>query len=430
MWRARDVPAAAQGDRALAIRLWPGEDTLTLVSAAGVVGYGTADGEPRWEAAAPSGAGAPCAAAPGENSAGLGAVFYTAGDGGCSVLAVLDTTNGALLWSTDLAVPGRPPAAPDEVAVTVGEAAVTANLDRAGSPAGFHRFEAAGGAELPLPEPPRDEAAPCPVERRTEAIRHAGSRIVALSTCAGAVPELAAYAMDTGELQWTHPVSDPVSAFTGILAGDPVLLAQRDTNGTGDTDGADGADGAEGGPGAGAEGEELVAYSETGEELWRMPRPDAFRVAGGVLCAGFAADAEEPGATQGTGGTEDTGDTGDAGDTGDTEDAEGGMRFAGYGLVDGERRWTAELPDGTRLLGVEGDGRLLIGHTAGDAFALRRLDPADGTLTPASTVPLDGHRATDRPVVAYDDDQLYVLTAVESADAPGGEALRLRAYER
>ena len=132
-----------------------------------------------------------------------------------------------------------------------------------------------------------------------------------------------------------------------------------------------------------------------------MPRPASFRVAGGVLCAGFEAQAQP----------------------------EAGLTFAGYGLVDGERRWTTVLPAGTKLLGVEGDGRLLTGHPAGDSFTLGLLDPANGSLVPTATVPLDAPRL-DGPFLAYDDDQLYVLTAVESARAPGGEALLLRAYER
>ncbi|ONK13346.1 PQQ-binding-like beta-propeller repeat protein [Streptomyces sp. MP131-18] len=368
VWRAPAVAAAIDGVGARATRLWVHEDTVTLVSTAGVTGYGTVDGERLWVAEAPPGAGRPCAAADTINSAGTGAVLWTAGTGeeGCSVLGVLDTATGDLLWSERF---GGPVTA-EETTVTVGEQTVTVNLDAAGTVGAFHRFAADTGEELPLPAPPEDSAWDCVSGRETVGVHHAGSRIAVLTRCDDA-PELSVYHADTGQLEWTHPAADAGFAVTGILAGDPVLLLQE---------------------------HEVVAYSETGDELWRLPavelNPSVSAVAGEALVTQYSSTS-----------------------------------FTGYGLVGGERLWQTELPENTELYGVDATGEPVLGHSDSGAGLLRllRLDPATGADTPVGTLPLDPRRAADTRHVAWDANQLYVLAPVERDGTTG---LRLRAFER
>jgi outer membrane protein assembly factor BamB len=389
VWQAPDAAGQLTGEDTVT-RLWPGDSVVTRVSATDVTGYGTLDGQPVWQAEVPEGAETPCAASQSTNSAGLGAVLYRlpahppAADSAaasCSMLAVYDTESGALLWSDELPAPADPGSSVP--AVTVGERAVTVNLDEAGSVAGFHRFEAETGEALPLPEPPTDGwcAAAEPL-----AVRHAGSRIVMLSECPAeqsgeaASRALSVYGADTGALEWTHLSDDPDFGFTGILAGNPVLIFQGE-----DAD------------------RQLVAFSETGEELWRrsvgaageLPGllPDESAVVGDVLVSRY-----EP------------------------EDGTAGYAVAGYDLSTRERVWARDLPEGSRLLGVDVAGTPLLSRQDGDRLELLRLDPTTGVETPEGSVgPLIPS------LVAFDDHQLYVLNESGTADSP---LLRLHAFAR
>ncbi|WP_159037201.1 PQQ-binding-like beta-propeller repeat protein [Streptomyces specialis] len=311
--------------------------------------------------------------------------------GSCSVLGLIDTGTGELLWSTNLGTPAGRPVAPEDVTVTVGDATVSVNLDAAGTPAGFHRFEIASGTELPAPQPPDDPAGECASDRQTLAIRHAGSRIVALTRCDGS-RDLSVYQADTGALEWTHPATDPEFGFADILAGDPVLLHQDD---------------------------DLVAYAENGDELWRRPMsglvPEESAVVGEILVARVPPTAADPEA-----------DLGADPETGADPPAEAAV-FAGYDLTDGTRLWTTELPEAAQLLDVDDNGRVLLGHPEADTLHLLALDPVDGTDIPAGTIPLDAGRATDVPYVIHDERQLYVMAAIETDTTRG---LRLRAYDR
>ncbi|WP_436748910.1 outer membrane protein assembly factor BamB family protein [Streptomyces sp. URMC 129] len=414
LWRAPALEAGTGGADAFATRLWANGETVTVVSTAGVTGYSTTDGARLWDVPLPDGATRPCAAAERTNAAGTGAVLYATAsestdpadtdpadaDGAeesCSLLGVVDTGTGALLWSADLLTPDARPVAARDVTVTVGESTVTVNLDAAGTPAGFHRFDTATGTELPVPEPPDGFAGECPTGRQTLAIRHADSRVAVLTRCDG-TPELSVYHADTGELEWTHPASDPEFGFTDILAGDPVLLHQGDA---------------------------LVAYSENGDELWRLPMaglvPEESAVGGEVLIARHAPT--DPDTDQ----DPDT-DTNTDQDPDPDQDQDADVAvFTGYDLTDGSPLWEAELPGNVQLLDVDDTGRPLLGHAADGSLHLVRLDPADGTDTPAGTVPLDPRRTDDEPYVAYDEHQWYVMAAIETDTARG---LRLHAFER
>ncbi len=391
VWQAPDAAGGLTGEDAVT-RLWPGDSVVTRVSTTGVTGYGTLDGQPVWQAEAPEGAAEPCAASQSTNASGLGAVLYRlAADPAtpCSVLAVYDTVDGDLLWSHDLTTDpdfgaeySADAADPGVPVVTVGEQTVTVNLDEAGSVAGFHRFATATGEELSLPEPPADDwcAQPLPLT-----VRHAGSRIVMLSECPAEQPgeaanrALSVYHADTGESEWTHLSDDPDFGFTGILAGNPVLIFQGE-----------------------GEDEQLVAFSETGEELWRRPvgaagerpglLPEGAVVVGDVLVSRY-----EP-----VGGAE-------------------GYLVAGYDLSIRERLWMRELPEGSSLLGVDTAGAPLLGRPDGDRLELLRLDPATGVEAPVGTV-----EPLAPSLVDVDDHQLYVLSEAGNADSP---LLRLRAFD-
>ncbi|WP_326597699.1 outer membrane protein assembly factor BamB family protein [Streptomyces sp. NBC_01803] len=382
VWHAPAIAAGIGAQDATATRLWANDETVTVVSTAGVSGYGAVDGEPLWDAPLPEGATRPCAAAERVNAAGTGAVLYAAADpvgadppGSCSVLGAIDTESGELLWSADLLTPDGRAVEAGGVTVTVGNDTVTVNLDTAGSPTGFHRFEAETGTELAAPEPPGGLAWDCATGRQTLAIRHADSRVVALTRCGGE-PELSVYHADTGGLEWTHPGSDPDLGFTDIVAGDPVLLHQDD---------------------------DLVGYSENGDELWRLPMADLVpaesAVVGEVLVARRAP----------------------------AEEAADAAVFTGYDLTDGSPLWEAELPEDVRLFDADDNGRLLLGHPTADSLELLRLSPADGTDTPAGAVPLDTRRTNDEPYMVHDEHQLYVMATIETPTAQG---LRLRAFER
>ncbi|MFR9724539.1 PQQ-binding-like beta-propeller repeat protein [Streptomyces sp. MS19] len=367
-------PSTDTADPAPPIRLWAHDATLATVAPSGVSGYGSLDGTRLWTADAPPDAGPLCAAGDGVSASGVGAVLRTAEGGGCAYLSVIDIDTGTTLWSADLTdpdpAPGARPADPADVTVTAGDQTVTVNLDAAGTPAAFHRFDATTGTVLPPPAPPADEPL-CPEDAEPQALHHAGSRIVELTRCAGTGDLLLnAYAADTGELEWTHPADDPAFTFSGVAAGDPVLLRQ---------------------------GSQLVAYAETGDELWRMAEPDRSLVTGTVLSVQ------------------------------DGPPAAGLVPLAGYDLATGRRLWTDDAEAGTQFFGEDDRGALLTGRVTGDALWLESRDPDTGAATPGPIAELPAHRVDDRLAVAYDEYQLYVLATVETDEGP---ALRLRAYER
>lgn len=390
VWRVPTVAAEPLGT-------WAHDTVLTRITTrdgnGGVVAYDTTDGSTLWRAAPPSGAERPCAASERTNRQGLGAVLYE-GERGCTVLAVVD--GDGVAWSTELAgTPengqaggdgqggrsggdGGPEAAggAEQPALVVGEETVTVSLDNAsGEVAAFHRLDLATGDELPLPEPPPGE---CRDGGDPRSLRHADGRVVAVHACAR-TRVMSVYDADSGELQWTRQAPRGVAAAaTRLLAGDPVLLLR----------------------GEGAE-RHVVAYGETGEELWRRPAggatgellPGSATVADDVLLSRYA-----------------------------THAAADGVGYAAYGLADGEQRWSTRLPAETRLYGIDSNGMPLLGHPDGDRLRLLWLDPADGAHHPAGAVPApDG---VEVAAITHDDDQLYVSTRTPD------DRLRLRAFER
>ncbi|MDT0270333.1 PQQ-binding-like beta-propeller repeat protein [Streptomyces sp. DSM 44915] len=401
LWTAPAGAAPVRGQGGRTIRVWAHDGTVTVVTAAGVRGRLAVDGREAWAADPPPGAGPPCAAAGATNAAGLGAVVFTAADGGCSVLGVLDVTDGDLRWWRQLTGPDATPADPAGVAVELGEGTVAVGLDAAGTPAAFHRFAVADATPLPLPAPPDGAAAGCPDDRRQpRTVRQRGSRLLVLSDCPGARRELSAYGADTGEWHWSHAADQETELTAGaLLAGDPVVLVRgRDTEA------------------------ELVAYGESGEELWHRPlgateaaagpRPGPLPgehavVAGEVLITRYQAPADVR--------------------DGPAAEPAASWALAGYELAGGQPRWTTELAPGTQLLGVAELGvPLLAEPTADDRLRILTLDPGTGGTTRLGTVPLHPDRAYDHQFTAFDEHQLYLLTAFEG----GTPRLRLAAYER
>ncbi|UED84952.1 PQQ-binding-like beta-propeller repeat protein [Streptomyces profundus] len=401
LWAAPRVAAPVRGPGAELIRLWPHDPTVALVTATGVHGYQTVDGGPVWELEPPPTAGAPCAASETVNSSGLGAVLHRSATGGCTLLVVLEVTEGEPLWWRELPAPEGEPADPAEAAgavVAMGETTVSVSLEAEGEPAAFHRLATETGEELPLPSPPDGAEGSCTESRLPRSVHQDGNRIVVRSRCLGEPPrdEVSVYHADTGEWEWSNQATEAERfEVEGVLAGDPVLLLRAG---------------------------ELVAYAETGQVLWRHP----IGVADG--------DEVRPGPLPGAHSVV----TGDVLFTRyvpvsmvDPDEAnpadEGAVHVAGYGLAEGEIRWTAELPAGTQLLGVdEAGGPLLAEPADGGVQRVFALDWATGERSDVGTVPFSSDLADDRQIAAFDEHQLYLLTAL-AAETP---TVRLHAYER
>jgi hypothetical protein len=162
------------------------------------------------------------------------------------------------------------------------------------------------------------------------------------------------------------------------------------------------------------QGAEVVAYGETGAELWRLPAggPGAtWSVAGEVLVRREEGTAGTPTAS---------------------------TAFTGWNLADGRELWTIRPGGVVRAHGTDDAGRLLLSEVeradgaaredgGDDVVRLSWLDPVTGALTDGGTVPADPRRLNDEPHLAFDGHQLYVAFAVAR---DGEERLRLRAYER
>ncbi|GAA3852494.1 PQQ-binding-like beta-propeller repeat protein [Streptomyces sedi] len=420
LWAAPAVLAPVTGAGADVIRVWPHDGTVTVVTAGAVRGYRTVDGRETWDADAPPGAGAPCAAAPRANAAGEGAVLYEDADGGCSVLALVDGERGELRWWRQLAA-GDEPVGAAGVTVAVGRETVSVGLSGDGAPQAFHRLAVADGATSPLPRPPERAEAECrPELRQPVTVRQRGNRLLVLSQCRGApgTRELSVHDADSGAWEWSHETAPGAELdLREVVAGDPVVLVE----------------------GRGAEAG-LVAYGETGQELWRLPLGST-----GEETADEETADERPqdGNGNGGGGGEREPTPGPlpgahsvvAGEVlvtryqpaPDAEVPADIWLLAGYELATGERRWTVELAADTQPLGLNEVGEPLLAEpTEGDRLRVRTLDPATGEISTDGSVALSPDRAYDHQFAAFDENQLYLLTAM-AAPTP---KLRLHAYER
>jgi outer membrane protein assembly factor BamB len=384
-WRVPDDDSLVVGD--VDPGLWVHDAVVTRVAPASVTGYDASDGHRLWEAETPDGAGRACAASERTNAEGIGAVFFTSasedgdGDGDgeeCTVLGVIDTRDGTLLWSRQLTFPAY--VAGEDVTATVGEETVIIN-DSSNAPDGFHRFDLATGDELPVPPGPD-----CPTGSTSTPITigHAESRILVLSTCVEQATGtygswiLGVYDAETWEFLWSRPANEATAPYA--VSGEPLIVA---------------------------EGSHWVAYSDTGERLWRLRitdevtgvrRLDERSVVGEVLIAESL-----------------------------TEDGSGRGIFAGYDVNSGELLWRGTFPELTEVLGEDDDGAVLLGtyeySDDGGQLHLSWLDPADGTARNAGTVPFPLQDGTIGMVAAFDADRLFLSGSVE-------RELRLRAFER
>ncbi|UGQ13889.1 PQQ-like beta-propeller repeat protein [Yinghuangia sp. ASG 101] len=232
--------------------LWVSGDVVVGVGTEGITGYDAATGSVAWELPTPEGAGKPCAASPTVNGKGVGAVLFGA-DGGrgggdpCSVLAVVDTASGKLLWSKDLTTDDRAYPSADVMPVSVGEETVTVELIEDG----LHRFSLAGG-ELPVPE--------VTVGKQCKDFyvdwRHSAKYLVAVVDCpqlTGAENYIAAYDAADGKELWTQAdfTDEDQPARVEILTDDPLTVSTQ---------------------------ERLVSFGEGGKVLTDLPldRPDGF----------------------------------------------------------------------------------------------------------------------------------------------------------
>lgn len=232
--------------------LWVAGDVVVSITTSGVTGHDAATGDVAWELAAPEGAGAPCAASPTVNGDGVGAVLFApagaqAGGDACSVLGVVDTASGELLWSEDLTAGDSAYPAAGVMPVSVGEETVTVELIEDG----LHRFSI-DGAELPTPEVTVGEQCD---DFYTD-WRHSARHLVAVVDCpdlTGAENYIAAYDAGSGEELWNVPdfTEEDQPSQVEILADEPLTVATQ---------------------------EQLVSFGEGGKVLADLPldRPDGY----------------------------------------------------------------------------------------------------------------------------------------------------------
>ncbi|UED83538.1 PQQ-binding-like beta-propeller repeat protein [Streptomyces profundus] len=384
VWRAESGGNGGELDLAL----WAHDGVVTRVgptAAEDVTGYDAADGTVLWETPAPVGTYGPCAASEHTNAEGVGAVLHHSGEAeGCTVVTVIDTHDGEVLWSRDLSGLGPSPV-DDTVTATVGEATLTVNLSPANAAASFQRFDLASGEPLPALAPVAD--GDCDHGWTPLSIDHADERVVTLATCEGpsgeplTPPRFANHVHDTatGEHLWSRDMADANEAIADVRYGEP------------------------GAPLIVVESGHLVAYTETGEALWRLATDgqglSERAVADGVLIAEQLDDTSEP------------------------------VVFEGYAVDSGERMWRGEFPPLTSFLGADdADGVALLGsyhyqRGEGGQLTLTWLDLADGTGSDIGTVPFPLERGLIASSAAIDADRLYLGGPLEPE-------VRLRAFAR
>jgi outer membrane protein assembly factor BamB len=397
VWRAEDREILGSSEERRIVSdgdwaLWAHDGVVTRVSSFSVTGYQAADGETLWRQFHQESAADEmtddmdvCGASESTNAQGVGVVLLGDADGdACTMVAAIDTRTGSRLWSREASLTYT-----SDVEISVGDAAVT--IGPRGSAFGDEvlRFDLATGAPLPVPELTAEDPPGCDTIDNGY-VGLADGHLVTMAACHGSDTGpydvgsyvFAVHDADTGELNSTAAAND-VIRLDGGLSGDPLITLQD-------------------------LGARIVAYSDAGEELWRLDDdnersptlrldPTAHAVVGGVLVLKSLADPE------------------------------GETVYSGHDLRSGERLWRARLPEHTELLGVDG-GRLLLGTHEGDweeaELRLRWLDPTDGTEEPVGVVPypLDGSLPLGIGV-AFDADHIYLSGSADSS-------LRLRALKR
>ncbi|KAB8167286.1 PQQ-binding-like beta-propeller repeat protein [Streptomyces sp. 3MP-14] len=396
-WRAAEADTG--GDGASDLALWVHDGVVARVGPTGVgaiVGHDAADGAARWRLPAPEGTEGPCAASERVNAEGVGVVLYHSPDaGGCTVLAAIDAGDGALLWSHDFGAldPALTSPPGESATVAVGATTVTVKLSPANIPEGFFRLDLASGQLLPAPGDVPGQG--CATGWVPVTVDHADARLVTLARCAdaaeaGAEPRLAmgVHDAETGEPLWGRALENLAVIPADVVAGPA------------------------GGPLVVAQGEALVAYSEAGQELWRLAA-DGRGLVERAVTDGVLVVESLP--------TDDVGDEG--------ADESAGVTFEGYALDDGERLWRGTFPEGTAFLGADpATGRALLGSYAyaqgeGGQLTLSWLGLADGATEGAGTVPFPLERGTVEALAAFDAERFYLGGGLAS------EA-RLRAFAR
>ncbi len=386
VWRSPATDSDVGDDVDLA--LWLDGSVLTRVAPTHVTGFDAEGGESLWEFGEPEEARAVCAASERTNAEGIGAVLYSVygadGEEDCALLVVIDTRRGESLWTTDLREAAEWWGGGNAV-VRVSASTVTVSDVSYTGLNSFHGFDLATGEPVPDPEPPTPD---CPeYSTGVSLIGQADTRLAMVTTCEPVpdgeepVSRLSVYDADSRELLWTRDGPDPDKPVTGVVSGSPLILL---------------------------EGRHLVAYSDTGERLWRVVATDE---SGGTRLSVRAV-------TDGVLIVESLSDEGDR-----------RGEFAGYDLGSGERLWQSQAPEPSEFFGVAGDtGSALLGAYAfdqddGGRMTLSWLDLADGSTRDFGTVPFPLEGGEVGALVAFDEDRLYLTGGTE-------QEFRLRAFER
>jgi hypothetical protein len=172
----------------------------------------------------------PCATSEDMNGQGVGAVLYRPeGLLNCTVLAAVDTGRGEVMWSEDLTRSDTDAGYVEDAPVTVGERAITVDLEEWGLPTP-RRFAVADGEDLPeLPEQPGGEGC---VPASSAHWDISGERAIMRIGCevAGEIEgRLTVYDTETGEELWTRSVEYQRSVRdSSVVTGEPLILRTPD----------------------------------------------------------------------------------------------------------------------------------------------------------------------------------------------------------
>jgi outer membrane protein assembly factor BamB len=379
LWQTPAAPAGTAFET-YAPPVWATGDAVVAINGEGVTGYDPASGEERWTLPAPEGAEGPCAASPGVNGAGIGAILYRPAQApdpdSCSVLAVVDTTSGELLWSEDLTTAeGYAYPSATVAPVSVGVETVSVELIEDG----LHRFSLEGGEELPVPEVP---GAGGRCDDYYTDWRHTPTRLVAVSACdemGGVANQVTAFDADSGEELWTATdVMGENDEVSEVVSAEPLAIA---------TD------------------ERVLAFGQNGSVTADLPldRPDGYL------------DVETPGSFAVLGSALVT------------SPDDSGQEFVGINLASGEELWKETLEMAPEPIAAAGDHVATLYSDVPDGGTetyehVGRLDFATGTHEVAGVLPGD---AAGYPLaLASEGSNVYVLREPDGDDG----SMRIEAY--
>jgi len=200
LW-SRPVAAGWKGDQGTGF-VAAGGDTAVVVTAGSVLGYDLRTGAPRWTLLTPGGCSDQTVAA-----APRSAVVLAACGHGFDVTDV-DLTSGAQLWSTPVSEP-----APDYQFAILSAAPVVVSDQLPGTPSADHirAFGAGGKLVSTIPAGDLDTST---YQGFGPEVVVSGGLLAGVTTQSGGHPDVVAYRLSDGRLQWRVPMPDDVLSLS------------------------------------------------------------------------------------------------------------------------------------------------------------------------------------------------------------------------